>query len=114
MKIGMVSDSLSHLSFEEMLDAAAKLGIAGVEVNTGNWSSAPHLDLLLRDASAREKFLQAIRQRGLELIGLNANGNQLHPTDGERQSKVLHDTFRLAGELGLRKVCLMSGLPAGS
>jgi sugar phosphate isomerase/epimerase len=47
------------------------------------------------------------------LIGLNANGNQLHPTDGERQSKVLHDTVLLAGELGVRKVCLMSGLPAG-
>ena len=77
MKIGMVSDSLSHLPFEEMLDAAAKLGIAGVEVNTGNRSSAPHLklDLLLRDSSAREKFLKAFRQHGLELIGLNANGN---------------------------------------
>jgi sugar phosphate isomerase/epimerase len=115
MKIGMVSDSLSHLPFEEMLDAAANLGIAGVEVNTGNWSSAPHLelDLLVRDSSAREKFLKAFRQHGLELIGLNANGNQLHPTDGERQSKVLRDTVRLAGELGVRKVCLMSGLPAG-
>src|SRR5271168_1846319 len=91
MKIGMVSESLSHLPFEEMLDAAAKLGIAGVEVNTGNWSSAPHLelDLLLRDSSAREKFLRAFRQRGLELIGLNANGNQLHPTDGERRQPEL-------------------------
>lgn len=115
MKIGMVSDSLSHLTLDEMLDAAVKLGIAGVEVNTGNWSSEPHLDLaaLLASSAAQEKFLQAFRKRGLELIGLNANGNQLHPTDGERQSKVLHDTVRLAGELGVGKVCLMSGLPGG-
>jgi sugar phosphate isomerase/epimerase len=115
MKIGMVSDSLSHLPIEDMLDAAAKLGISGVEVNTGNWSSAPHLNLpeMLRDPSGREKFLRAFHERGLELIGLNANGNQLHPTDGERQSKVLRDTVLLAGELGVQKVCLMSGLPAG-
>ena len=45
MKIGMVSDSLAHLGLEEMLDAAVGLGIAGIEVNTGNWSAAPHLDL---------------------------------------------------------------------
>jgi len=57
--------------------------------------------------------MAAFEARGLELIALNANGNQLHPTDGERQSRVLHDTIRLAGELGLQKVCLMSGLPAG-
>ena len=116
MQIGMVSDSLSHLGLDQMLDAAQELGIAGVEVNTGNWSSAPHLDLahLLANPAARKTFLKAFEQRGLQLIGLNANGNQLHPTDGERQSNVLFDTVRLAGELGVKKVCLMSGLPAGA
>ncbi len=115
MRIGIVSDSLAHLPFEEMLDAAAGLGIEGVEVNTGNWSTAPHLDLagLLADAGARRAFLEAFARRDLELIALNANGNQLHPTDGARQSAILHDTLRLAGLLGIEKVCLMSGLPAG-
>jgi len=115
MKIGIVSDSLAHLGFEAMLDAAVELGVAGVEVNTGNWSAAPHLDLpgLLADGAARRRFLDAFERRGLELIALNANGNQLHPTDGARQSSTLHDTVRLAGLLGVRKVCLMSGLPAG-
>jgi sugar phosphate isomerase/epimerase len=115
MKIGMVSDSLGHLNFEEMLEAASRLGVQGIEVNTGNWSSAPHVDLaeLLSNLQARREFMAAFEARGLEVIALNANGNQLHPTDGERQSKVLHDTLRLAGELELTKVCLMSGLPAG-
>lgn len=116
MNIGMVSDSLSHLSFSQMLDAAKELGLAGVEVNTGNWSPAPHIDLagLLASGEARKAFLGAFQERGLELIALNANGNQLHPTDGARQSQVLHDTVRLAGLLGVRTVCLMSGLPAGA
>jgi sugar phosphate isomerase/epimerase len=115
VKIGIVSDSLAHLGLEEMLDAAVALGIAGIEINTGNWSGAPHLDLphMLRDEGARSRFLKAFETRGLELIALNANGNQLHPTDGARQSAVLHDTVRLAGLLGIGKVCLMSGLPAG-
>jgi sugar phosphate isomerase/epimerase len=115
MKIGIVSDSLGHLSFEELLDAAVELGVQGVEMNTGNWSSAPHIDLpaMLTDAGARGRFLGSFERRGLELIALNANGNQLHPTSGEKQSKTLHDTIRLAGMMGIKTVCLMSGLPAG-
>ena len=115
MKIGMVSDSLGHLGFEQMLDAAAELGVQGIEVNTGNWSQAPHIDIakLLADAVARRLFRAAFESRGLELIALNANGNQLHPTDGARQLAVVQDTVRLAGEMGVDKVCMMSGLPAG-
>jgi sugar phosphate isomerase/epimerase len=112
----LVSDSLGHISFEAMLDAAAKLGVRGVEMNAANWTSAPHmrLDELLGNAGARHNFLSTIESRGLELIALNANGNQLHPTDGERQSKALYDTIRVAGELGVVKVVLMSGLPEGA
>ena len=115
MKIGMVSDSLAHLGLEEMLDAAVGLGIAGIEVNTGNWSAAPHLDLkeMLESNRARVRFLDAFGSRGLSLVALNANGNPLHPVTGARQSGVLKDTIRLAGLLGIAKVCLMSGLPAG-
>lgn len=111
----MVSDSLAHLPFEEMLDAAAALGIEGIELNTGNWSTAPHCDLprLLGDADARARLRAALDRRGLELVALNANGNPLHPTDGARQTRVVHDTLRLAGLLGVRTVCLMSGLPGG-
>ncbi len=116
MKIGLVSDSLGHLSFEEMLDTAASLGIAGVEVNAANWTAAPHLDLgaLLASGERQRQFKAAFAGRGLDLIALNANGNQLHPTEGERQSAALHDTIRLAGALGVETVVLMSGLPAGA
>jgi sugar phosphate isomerase/epimerase len=116
MKIGMVTDSLGHLSLDAMLDTAAALGIQGVEFNACNWTSAPHMNLaeFLASAPARKNFLAAIQKRGLELIGLNANGNQLHPTEGERQSDALYDTIRLAGELGVQTVVLMSGLPEGA
>ncbi|MFT7650072.1 MAG: sugar phosphate isomerase/epimerase [Candidatus Poriferisodalaceae bacterium] len=116
MKIGLVTDSLADMAFEELLDTAEALGVQGIELNTCNWSSAPHADLpqMLESASKRRALLDSISSRGLELFALNANGNQLHPTDGERQSKNLYDTITLAAELGVPTVVCMSGLPGGS
>ena len=47
------------------------------------------------------------------MIAINANGNPLHPTEPQ-QGKCLKDTIRLAGDMGIKTVCTMSGLPAGS
>lgn len=115
MKLGFVSDSLGGLPFGEMLDHAARLGVSGVEVNTCGWSTAPHFELhnMLGDAAARKAFRKAFTDRGLEIVSLNANGNPLHPTD-PKQGEDLKATIRVAGELGVRTVCTMSGLPAGS
>ena len=116
MKIGMVTDSLGHLSLDDMLDTAAQLGIKGVEFNAANWTSAPHFNLqaLLSSSAERRDFLTSVKSRGLDIIALNANGNQLHPTEGEVQSNALHDTIRVAGLLGIETVVLMSGLPEGA
>lgn len=114
MKLGFVSDSLGALPFEKLLDTAAGLGVSGIEVNTGGWSTAPHFDLAVMKQSpaARQAFLAAFEARGLEVISLNANGNPVHPTQPE-QGACLKDTIRVAGEMGVRTVCTMSGLPAG-
>jgi sugar phosphate isomerase/epimerase len=114
MKLGFVSDSLGGLAFDALLDNAARLGVSGVEVNTGGWSTAPHFDLVTMKASAdaRRSFMKSFESRGLEIIALNANGNPLHPTQPE-QGECLKDTIRIAGEMGIKTVCAMSGLPAG-
>jgi sugar phosphate isomerase/epimerase len=116
MKIGMVTDSLGHLPYGKMLDAAAALGIQGLEFNACNWTSAPHFNLaaLVKDAGKRQKLLSDLKSRNLALIALNANGNQLHPTGGGKQSDDLYDTIRVAGDLGVKTVVLMSGLPGGA
>lgn len=115
MKLAFVTDSLGNRTFEEVLAQAVELGMAGLEVNTGGWSTAPHFDMtaMKRDAGARKAFLKAFADRGLEVIALNANGNPLHPTD-PTQDLCLRDTIRLAGEMGIKKVCTMSGLPEGA
>ena len=115
MKLGFVSDSLGGFSFAEMLDHAARMGVSGVEVNTCGWSTAPHFPLkaMLDDAAKRQEFVRAFADRGLEVISLNANGNPLHPTD-TAQGEGLKDTIRVAGAMGIKTVCTMSGLPAGN
>lgn len=114
MKLGFVSDSLGVVPFAAMLDHAARLGVSGIEVNTGGWSTAPHFDLkaMRGSAAARRDFRAAFESRGLEVIALNANGNPLHPTEPQ-QGDCLRETIRVAGELGVKTVCTMSGLPAG-
>lgn len=114
MKIGLFTDSLGDRSLEDALDQAAELGVETVELATGNWSTAPHLRLseVVDNCAAQRALLDSIEGRGLRLEALNANGNPLHPTDGSRQAGVLHDTIRLAGQLGVSTVVAMSGLPA--
>ena len=113
MKIGLITDSVSHLPFEGALDLAKRLGLSSVEVATGNWSDAPHADLdaLVSSDQARAEFIDKISSRGLTLSALTANGNQLHPTSGKEQDQVVHDTIEVASELEVPTVVLMSGLP---
>ena len=115
MKLCAVSDSLGNLSFKEAAKTSADLGLAALEICMGNWSGAPHADLksLLESKNERQRFLSVFEQNGLSLAALNCSGNQLHPVDGERQSKVVYDTVRIAELLGVHTIVLMSGLPAG-
>ena len=115
MKLGFVSDSLGGVPLPDLLDHAARMGVSGVEVNTCGWSTAPHFDLkgMLGNTGRQKAFRQAFADRGLEIISLNANGNPLHPTD-PAQGEGLRNTIRVAGEMGIKTVCTMSGLPAGN
>ncbi|MGA7213901.1 MAG: sugar phosphate isomerase/epimerase, partial [Terrimicrobiaceae bacterium] len=115
MKLCAVSESLGHLSFEDAAKVSAELGLAGLEIGTGNWCAAPHANLqsLLENKDKRREFLSVFERSGLSLAAFNCNGNQLHPVDGERQSKVVYDTLRAAELLGVDTLVLMSGLPAG-
>ena len=43
MKIGLFTDGLTHLSFEDALRKASQLGVQAIEIGTGNFSPAPRL-----------------------------------------------------------------------
>lgn len=114
MEIGMVTDSLGAMSRTQALETAAAMGIETIELSTGNWSSAPHvnIDELVSSEAARRELMNEIEGSGLRLEALNASGNQLHPVHGAEHDKVVRQTFRLAEQLGVSTVVMMSGLPA--
>lgn len=113
MQLGLITDSLGGLALEQVLDTAVGLGLETVEIATGNWSESPHVDLraLVNSATARNVLAENISSRGLTLSALNANGNQLHPVSGPAHDVVIRDTIRVASEMGVPTVVLMSGLP---
>lgn len=116
MKIGMITDSLGNLSFDEMLRASAELGLETLEFACGNWSSAPHIDLaaMLESAATRAEFVAKVRDHGLTIAALNCSGNPLHPgPQGKKHRQVTEDTIRLASLMGIDRVVMMSGLPGG-
>jgi sugar phosphate isomerase/epimerase len=116
MKIGLNTDGVRHLSLDQTLDLAAELGLDYVEFATGNWSSAPHVDLqrLHADEGARRDLLAKLAERNLQISALTCSGNPLHPgQSGREHDAVTRQTIELAGMLGLDRIVMMSGLPAG-
>jgi sugar phosphate isomerase/epimerase len=116
MRIGLNTDSLGHLPFDEMLDTVADLGVQTLEFCCGGWSSAPHvnLNLLVENEKERANFVAKIRDHGLEVDALNCSGNQLAPGErGESNDHVVRTTMKLAKLIGIHQVVMMSGLPGG-
>lgn len=111
MKLAIKTCTL-EMRFADMLDFCSAQQVDALEIGTGNWSSAPHIDLqeLLSDRVARDRWYDAIRSHGLELCALNCSGN---PLADEKDLTVTEQTFELAYHLGVKKVVMMSGLPAG-
>lgn len=111
MKLAIKTCTLD-MHYEEMLDFCVAQKVDAVEIGTGNWSGAPHIDLksVVADPVARDRWYDAIRWRGLELCALNCSGN---PLAYQTEMDVTKQTFELARQLGVKKMVMMSGLPAG-
>lgn len=101
-----------NMSFDDMLKFCKEQNIGALEIGTGNWSAAPHIDLdkVAESAAARDDWYGKIKDAGLELCALNCSGNQLAY---ESDMDVTLKTFKLAGMLGVKTIVMMSGLPVG-
>ena len=115
MKLGAYTACLADQPLGEALDTLASLGLTSVEVNSGGFIPSPHcpVESLLASQAARDAYLAEFSSRGLELTGLNCNGNPLSPRPGTglKHADDLRRTIKLAGLLGVKRVVTMSGLP---
>jgi sugar phosphate isomerase/epimerase len=116
VKIGLYTDSVGDLPFEQALDLAAELGVQTLEIATGGQSRAPHLDLdcLLEDREARKRWHGAIQERGLELESLNCSSFPLHPRLGQDHQELIRKTIRLAEKLEIDTIITQTGCPGDS
>lgn len=112
MKLAIKTCTLDQYSYTDMLDYVKGLGVYALEIGTGNWSGAPHIDLdaMLDSESTRNAWLAELKKRDMEVIALNCSGN---PLAYAHDMEVTKKTFALSEKLGLKKVVMMSGLPAG-
>ena len=117
MKLSYVTDSLPHLTLEEVLEYITAQGIYHIELATGGWSPAPHLNLneLLNSETELNNLNQLLSKYNVEIIALNCSGNPLDPGEiGNEHRVVTENTFELAEKLGVKTIVMMSGLPPAS
>ncbi|HYH25637.1 MAG TPA: sugar phosphate isomerase/epimerase [Blastococcus sp.] len=117
MKLGVYTAILHDRALPDALTVIRELGLTGAEVNVGGFIGTPHIpiDDVLASATAREDYLGVFAEHGVELTGLNVNGNPLHadPVVREKHSADLQRAVEIAGALGVRRIVAMSGLPGG-
>jgi sugar phosphate isomerase/epimerase len=118
MKFGLYNAILHDRSLSEAIKVIGDLGLTTIELNTGGFLPAVHvptMDEILVSDSARDDFLAIFEGTGVEIGGLNCNGNPLHPNKviGDKHGEDVKRSIRLAGRLGQTRVVTMSGLPGG-
>lgn len=118
MHIGVFTVLFQNLQFEQALDKAVAAGVTAVEIGAGGYPGSHHcpVDELLESESARTKYLDALKRRGLLLSALSVHNNPVAPDKVEAQQadQDIRKAVKLAGLLGVPVVNGFSGLPAGS
>ena len=82
MKFGVYNAILHDRPLPEAIKVIAGLGLTGIELNSGGFLPAVHIptfDEILESHDARDEFLGLFEGTGVEIAGLNCNGNPLHP-----------------------------------
>ena len=118
MRLGVYNAILHDRSLPEALAVIRELGLTGIELNSGGFLPAAHLptrDEILVSDTARDEFLGQFAGTGVEIAGLNCNGNPLHPKPaiGDAHAADVRRSILLAERLGQDRVVTMSGLPGG-
>jgi len=115
LKLGAYTACLHDRPLAEALEVLKGNGLTSVEVNTGGFIPSPHchVDLLLSSEQARADYLGEFSSRGMELTGLNCNGNPLNPLPGvgPKHADDMRRSIELAGALGINNIVCMSGTP---
>ena len=118
MRLGVYNAVLHDRPLEEAILVVAGLGLNGIEINSGGFLPPVHIpdvEQIATDPAAARRYLTSFEGTGVEIAGLNCNGNPLHPNPviGHKHAEDLRRSIRAAANLGQTRVVTMSGLPGG-
>lgn len=118
MKIGVITNLLGNLPFEEALQYFVSKGIEMVEIGCGGYPGTQHADpdVLLNDEAKLEEFKALIKKYNVEISALSCHANPVHPD--KAVAKEFDDAMRkavlLAEKLGVHQINTFSGCPGDS
>ena len=119
MKLGLFTALFGSLNFDGLLQQLKRYpAITAVELGTGNFPGASHVDVdgLLAGASAANTFRQRILDAGLTISALSCHGNPIHPMAeiAVHDDDTIRKSILLAAKLGVPVVNTFSGCPGGA
>jgi len=119
VKLGVVSSALVDCGFEAGLDRLRALGVEAIEIGCGGYHADRRFGdtaRLAADAGARDRWRDAIAQRGLELSALALHGAPLSPDRAvaDRYDAEFRAACRLAERIGVGRLTLLAGIPEGA
>jgi sugar phosphate isomerase/epimerase len=115
--LGLLIDPRLDRPWEQALDLAVRNGVTHIEPCGGGHVPKHYVDpgLLANDEDELGRFRDSIAARGLTIAALGCYGNPIHPDEGRAQAA--HEDFvatcAIAERLGVQRVTVISGVPAG-
>ena len=118
MQIGLFTPVFNGLSFDGLLREVAKFpSVRMLEIGTGGWPGASHIDMAAMLASPERvrEYRQRLGDAGLAISAFSCHGNPVHPQRAvaERDDTLLRNTVRLAEMFEVPVVVAFSGCPGG-
>lgn len=115
MKLGVFTTLMSDMPFAEACKYFKSIGCDMIEIGCGGYPGNAHADpeVLLNNEAEFEKFMNTIKENGLEVSALSCHGNPVHPQKdlAEMYDKTIRNTILLAEKMGLHQINTFSGCP---
>lgn len=118
MELGVFTPLFNELTFEEMVKEVSNKGLDAVEIGTGGNPGTAHIDpkKLLRDETARNKYLETLAEHNLKISAFSTHNNPLSPDlkEAKKADEDLRRSIALAAKMGVPVVNGFSGVAAGN
>lgn len=118
MKLGVCSNVVGDMPFEEALKYFHSLGLQMVEIGVGGYPGKDHCDpdVLLNDEEKYQEWVGLLKKYDLEVSAFSCHGNPVHPNKeiAAEFDKAMHDAVLMAEKYGIHQINCFSGCPGDS